>query len=69
MSTLTRRTSLGMAAALRATSVWGRSWGTKSQMAWLERRDLFPQGVASGDPDSHSVLLWTRRGASPKTWL
>ena len=22
---------------------------------------MFPEGVASGDPDSHSVLLWTRR--------
>lgn len=34
-----------------------------------ERRDLFPQGVASGDPDDHSVLLWTRApgaGAGPK---
>jgi Phosphodiesterase/alkaline phosphatase D len=26
-----------------------------------ERRDLYPQGVASGDPDPHSVILWTRR--------
>lgn len=25
------------------------------------RRDLFPEGVASGDPDPNSVLLWTRR--------
>jgi alkaline phosphatase D len=25
-----------------------------------ERRDLFPEGVASGDPTSDSVLLWTR---------
>lgn len=29
-------------------------------MPWRERRDLFPEGVASGDPQSHSVLLWTR---------
>jgi alkaline phosphatase D len=28
---------------------------------WHERRDLYPQGVASGDPDPHSVILWTRR--------
>jgi len=27
MPTLPRRTFLGMAAAIRATSVWGRSWG------------------------------------------
>jgi alkaline phosphatase D len=26
-----------------------------------ERRDLYPQGVASGDPASDSVILWTRR--------
>lgn len=26
-----------------------------------ERRDLFPQGVASGDPTTDSVILWTRR--------
>jgi alkaline phosphatase D len=64
MPSLSRRTFLGMAAAIGATSVWGRSWGTKSRMAWRERRDLFPQGVASGDPDSQSVLLWTRRSAS-----
>ncbi|MGZ3352521.1 MAG: alkaline phosphatase D family protein, partial [Xanthobacteraceae bacterium] len=30
-------------------------------MRWHERRDLYPQGVASGDPDPHSVILWTRR--------
>jgi alkaline phosphatase D len=28
---------------------------------WRERRDLYPEGVASGDPESESVLLWTRR--------
>ena len=28
---------------------------------WRERRDLYPEGVASGDPTSDSVLLWTRR--------
>jgi alkaline phosphatase D len=31
-----------------------------SRVHWHERRDLYPQGVASGDPDSHSVILWTR---------
>jgi alkaline phosphatase D len=25
------------------------------------RRDLYPEGVASGDPDPSSVILWTRR--------
>jgi len=32
-----------------------------SRVKWRERRDLYPQGVASGDPDPHSVILWTRR--------
>jgi alkaline phosphatase D len=50
-----------MAAAMGATAAWGKPFGTKSQVAWHERRDLFPEGVASGDPDSNSVLLWTRR--------
>src|SRR6202167_2346856 len=61
MSTFTRRSFLGMAAALGATAAWGRPYGTRSHVAWRERRDLFPEGVASGDPDSNSVLLWTRR--------
>jgi hypothetical protein len=30
-------------------------------VVWRERRDLYPEGVASGDPDPHSVILWTRR--------
>ena len=27
----------------------------------MERRDLYPEGVASGDPEATSVVLWTRR--------
>ena len=61
MPNITRRTFLAMAAAMGATAAWGRSFAKKSQIAWRERRDLFPEGVASGDPDSSSVLLWTRR--------
>ena len=40
------------------------AWGGPahgSRVSWHERRDLYPHGVASGDPDAHSVLLWTRR--------
>ncbi len=66
MSTITRRSFLGMAAAIGATAAWGNPFGTKSTVAWRERRDLFPEGVASGDPDSNSVLLWTRR--PPARW-
>jgi alkaline phosphatase D len=61
MSPITRRSFLAMAAAIGATAAWGNPFGTKSRIAWRERRDLFPEGVASGDPDSSSVLLWTRR--------
>ncbi|MBL8114541.1 MAG: alkaline phosphatase D family protein, partial [Acidobacteria bacterium] len=31
-----------------------------SRVRWQERRELYPQGVASGDPDPNSVILWTR---------
>src|SRR5580700_3897040 len=61
MSPLTRRSFLAMAATIGATAAWGNPFGTQSRIAWHERRDLFPEGVASGDPDSTSVLLWTRR--------
>ena len=37
----------------------GDAW--PSGREWRERRDLYPEGVASGDPDPHSILLWTRR--------
>ena len=38
-----------------------KGWANKPPKKAIERRDLFPQGVASGDPTSHSVILWTRR--------
>ncbi len=44
-----------------ATAAWGRADASPSRVAWNERREFFPEGVASGDPDSHSILLWTRR--------
>jgi alkaline phosphatase D len=50
-----------LAAALGATAAWGRITAARSGIAWQERRDFFPEGVASGDPESDSVLLWTRR--------
>lgn len=58
--TLSRRSFLETAAALGASLAWvGPARG--SGVDWRERRDLYPHGVASGDPDPHSVLLWTRR--------
>jgi alkaline phosphatase D len=61
MTAMTRRAFLELAAALGATAVSGRITASRSSIAWQERRDFFPEGVASGDPESDSVLLWTRR--------
>ena len=63
MHRVTRRQFVATAAALGASAVWA---GTKSKRSpplapSHERRDLFPEGVASGDPHPDSVLLWTRR--------
>jgi len=57
-----RRQFLASAAALGAVGVWAtRSDAAPSRIAWREDRTLYPQGVASGDPDERSVILWTRR--------
>ena len=55
-----RRSFLKTAAAIGASLVWVGA-ARDSRVPWRERRDLYPQGVASGDPDPHSVILWTRR--------
>ena len=60
MSAIDRRTFIKMAAAIGASAAFGDLLAAPSRVAWRERRDLFPEGVASGDPDSNSVLLWTR---------
>jgi alkaline phosphatase D len=57
---LSRRDFIQVAAAMGASLAWGGAAGA-SQTSWKERRDLFPEGVASGDPDPSSVVLWTRR--------
>jgi alkaline phosphatase D len=57
---ISRRSFLKAATAIGASLAWvGPAQGSRVQ--WHERRDLYPQGVASGDPDAHSVILWTRR--------
>lgn len=57
-----RRQFLASATALGLTAIWAtRSSAAPSRLKWREDRALFPQGVASGDPDEHSVMLWTRR--------
>ena len=61
MATISRRSFMEMAVALGATAAWGQPTAARSKVAWHERRDVHPEGVASGDPESDSVLLWTRR--------
>jgi alkaline phosphatase D len=61
MSTISRRSFLEMAIALGATAAWAMPFASVSKIQWRERREFYPEGVASGDPESDSVLLWTRR--------
>lgn len=57
---ISRRDFIQTAAAIGASLAWvGRARG--SSTGWRENEQLYPQGVASGDPDPHSVILWTRR--------
>jgi alkaline phosphatase D len=56
-----RREFISAAAALGATALWATRSPAASRLAWREDRSLYPQGVASGDPDEQSVILWTRR--------
>jgi len=59
MSRITRRQFMSRAAALGATLAYGCA--RPRLQPWREQRNHFPQGVASGDPDAESVILWTRR--------
>ena len=61
MTAISRRSFLEVALALSAAPAWGRRSPAPSGVTWRERRDLYPEGVASGDPQSVRVLLWTRR--------
>jgi len=57
---MNRREFVRLAAACGATLAWAGKASTAAP-TWRERRDLYPQGVASGDPEADSVILWTRR--------
>src|SRR5215472_13282295 len=61
MTPWSRRRFVASAAALGAAFVGGRARPRAASGTWKERRDLYPEGVASGDPEPDSVLLWTRR--------
>lgn len=65
MSKVSRREFIQLAASCGAVLAWRSGEVISSTMAWQERRDLFPQGVASGDPDAESVIVWTRRPVAP----
>ena len=65
MPTLDRRQFLKLAAALGATLATGCAHVGRSTSGWRERRALYPQGVASGDPEPEGyrpkpmgVLIW-----------
>ena len=58
---LSRRAFALQAAAMGAALAFGPTAARATTPLRSERRDLFPQGVASGDPRADSVILWTRR--------
>lgn len=60
MPELNRRDFLAQAAALGATLAWCAPRAAFSRVPWRERRERFAEGVASGDPQADSVILWTR---------
>src|SRR5262249_18985875 len=67
MTRISRRSFIQTAIALGATAAWGEPFPSRSTISWHERRDFYPEGVASGDPDSNSVLLWTRRAPKDRS--
>jgi alkaline phosphatase D len=58
---VSRRKFLQASSSFIVTTVTTKNGWAKIPIPAIERRDLFPQGVASGDPTADSVLLWTRR--------
>ena len=58
---ISRRKFIALAASFGASLAFRSGFVHASTTNWRERRDLYPQGVASGDPHSDSVILWTRR--------
>src|SRR6266511_1638658 len=64
LAMFTRRRFIEMAASFGASLAWRSTSARDSRISWRERRDLYPQGVASGDPHPDSVILWTRRPPS-----
>jgi alkaline phosphatase D len=61
MANVTRRNFIKLAASLGATLAWRSANVRAAGIQWRERREFYPQGVASADPHPNSVILWTRR--------
>lgn len=57
---ISRRRFLAGAAAIGAAAAFAHVRAAPSRASWHERRERYPEGVASGDPGPDSVLLWTR---------
>ena len=66
-ASLNRREFMAAAAAIGASLAWSGGSAQPSRVKWTERRDLYPEGVASGDPAHDSVMLWTRRSYESRT--
>ena len=64
--TLSRRDFIQVAAAMGASLAWGGR-PARRRPTGASARSLYPEGVASGDPDPNSVILWTRRPFDPAT--
>jgi hypothetical protein len=60
MARITRRNFAKLAASIGASAAFGAPIGKQSRIQWHERPAAYPEGIASADPDSNSVLLWTR---------
>jgi len=57
----TRRNFLKSSLVIGFAIATKKGWANKLPTPAIEKRELFPQGVASGDPTADSVILWTRR--------
>jgi len=64
MTKITRRKFIEIASSMSAVLAWRLPVAGASDVQWRERRDLYPQGVASADPHPDSVIVWTRRQPS-----
>lgn len=60
---LSRRLFLSYAAALSTIPLLGQTAGSPEKVSFTD--DPFSLGVASGDPDHQSVILWTRLAPKP----